>query len=187
MKKRNITLAELGGLVFALVLAVGANLYFWTSYTSGMRREIKTLELDMNRLKSEEVTLRNEKSQAHKKAEEYRREVQMRQDELKDYGDFLPSINTKPQVTKEILGLMEELGIRIWKIENSEVQRMEGAYTFNFSLKVEGEYKAFKLFLARIYRSERIFRIKKFDIASFDNASHNMEVYIEFQTYFAAN
>jgi Tfp pilus assembly protein PilO len=187
MKKRNITLAELGGLIFALILAVGANVYFWTSYTSGQRREIKTLELDMKRLDGEEVSLRRDKESAHKKAEQYRREVQTRQDELKDYGDFLPSINTKPQVTKEILGMLEELGIKIWKIENSEIQRMEGAYTFNFSLKVEGEYKSFKLFLAKIYRSERIFRIKRFDIGSFDNPSHNMEVFIEFQTYFAAN
>jgi len=187
MKKRNITLAELGGLALALVLVVLANVYLWTAYTSGMRRDMKTLDLDLNRIKGDEVRLRKDKSVAHKKAEEFRREVQVRQDELKQYGDFLPLIDTKPQVIKEILRLVEELGIKIWKIENAEIQRMEGAFTFNFSLKLEGEYKAFKLFLAKIYRSERIFRIKKFDIAAFDNANHNMEVFIEFQTYFAAN
>jgi Tfp pilus assembly protein PilO len=187
MKKRNVTLAELGGLGFALVLVAIVNVYFWTAYTSGMRRDIKTLDLDMNRIKAEEVRLRNDKTVAHQKAEEYSREVAIRQDELKEYGDFLPLISTKPSVIKEILGLLEELGIKIWKIENSPIQRMEGAFTFNFGLKVEGEYKAFKLFLAKIYRSERIFRIKKFDIASFDNPKHNMDVFIEFQTYFAAN
>jgi len=187
MKKRNITLAELFGLFLALLLAIGANVYFWTSYTSGMRREIKTLGLDEKRLKSSGISLRNEKTTAHKKAEQYRKEVKEKQVEMEQYGDFLPSINTKPQVIKEILALVEELGIKIWKIENSQVQRMEGAFTFNFSLKLEGEYKAFKLFLARIYRSERIFRIKKFDIGAFDNPKHNMEVFIEFQTYFGVN
>lgn len=187
MKKRSTTVAELVGVIFALVVAACVHLWFWSIYTAGMRSEVTTKERDIKRLKQEITKLKAQKADADQKASLYIQQIQDREKELQQYGDFLPSVRTKPLVIKEILSLVEELGIKIWSIENSPMQRMEGSFTFNFSLKLEGPYKSFKLFLAKIYKSERIFRIKKFDVATFDNAKHNMDVLVEFQTYFAAN
>lgn len=187
MKRRNTTLAEFFGVIFALFAAGAVHFYFWTFYTAGLRDEISRKEREIKTLKAQATKLKKQKEDADRTASLFIKQIQERETELQAYGDFLPSIRTKPLVIKEILSLVEELGIRIWKIENAPMQRTEGSYTFNFSLKLEGPYKSFKLFLAKIYKSERIFRIKKFEIGAFDNAKHNMEVFVEFQTYFAAN
>ncbi len=187
MKKRNTTLAEFFGVIAALCAALAVHFYFWTFYTSGVRADIRRKQNDVKSLKRKVDDLKRKKKDDEGKASLYIKQIRERQKELEEYGDFLPSIRTKPLVIKEILSLVEELGITIWQIENTPMQRTEGSFTFNFSLKLEGPYKSFKLFLAKIYKSERIFRIKKFDIGTFDNGNHNMEVLVEFQTYFAAN
>ncbi len=187
MKKRNATLAELFGVIAALFAVAAIHFWFWSFYTSGMRSDIKRKGREVGVLKNEIAKLKKSKSQADKKASQYIKQINEREKELRQYGDFLPSIRTKPLVIKEILSLVEELGISILKIENEPIQKTEGSYTFNFSLKLEGSYKAFKLFMSKIYKSERIFRVKKFEVGTYDNAAHNMDVVIEFQTYFAAN
>ena len=187
MKKRNATLAELFGVIAALLAAVCVHFYFWYFYTAGARADIRRKKNEVTSLKSQVGKLKQKKKDDEGKASLYIKQIRERQKELEAYGDFLPSIRTKPLVIKEILSLVEELGITIWQIENSPMQRSEGSFTFNFTLKLEGPYKSFKLFLAKIYKSERIFRIKKFDIGTFDNQKNNMEVLVEFQTYFAAN
>lgn len=184
MLLRNTTLARLGGVALALVAVVVVNVWFWTSYTSGARTEIARLTAQLTKLKADAEGLKQRKEDADRRANEFNKQILEREKELEQYGDFLPSIRTKPLVIKEILSLVEELGVKIWKIEYSPLVSEEGCYTFNFSLKLEGPYKSFKLFLSKIYKSERIFRLKKFDVATYDNAKHNMEVYVEFQTYF---
>lgn len=187
MKLRRNTLAEFFGVIAVLVLVVVVQGWFWTLYTSSQRKEIAEQRRAVERLKGQVDQLERQKTETEKRGEEYTRQINERDQELQAYGDFLPSVGTKPMVIKEILSLVEELGVKIWKIENSPMVTSEGCFTFNFSLKLEGPYKSFKLFLAKIYKSERIFRIKKFEVASFDNQKHNMEVFVEFQTYFAGS
>jgi Tfp pilus assembly protein PilO len=164
MLLRNTTRARLGGVALALVAVVVVNVWFWTSYTSGARTEIARLTAQLTKLKADAEGLKQRKEDADRRANEFNKQILEREKELEQYGDFLPSIRTKPLVIKEILSLVEELGVKIWKIEYSPLVSEEGCYTF--------------------YKSERIFRLKKFDVATYDNAKHNMEVYVEFQTYF---
>ena len=184
MLLRNTTLARLGGVVAALGIVLVVNVWFWSSYTATARAQIKKFGDDLVRLKAEAESLKAKKEDSDRRANEYNQQILAREKELEQYGDFLPSIRTKPLVIKEILSLVEELGIKIWKIEYSPLVSEEGCYTFNFALKLAGPYKSFKLFLSKIYKSERIFRLKKFDIQSFHNEKHNMDVFVEFQTYF---
>ena len=185
MKQRRTTLLQYGGIIAALVAVGVLHAWFWGSYMGGQREEVDRKRRQVTNLQREVESKKREKADSDRKATEFHSALMTREKELDSYGDFLPSVRTKPLVIKEILSLIEELGIRIWKIENTPMVQNEGCFTFNFSLKLEGPYKSFKLFLAQIYKSERIFRIKKFDISTFDNDKHNMEAFIEFQTYFA--
>ena len=187
MKRKNTTLAELFITLALLCLVFIVHFVYWTFHTSGMRDEISRKKKQVVQLKREITKLKKKKKEDDRKASLYVKQIRERKAELEEYGDFLPSVSTKPLVIKEILTLVEELGINISTIENHPMKRTEGSFTFNFTLALSGPYKAFKLFLARIYKSERIFRIKRFDIGTFDNPQHNMEVMVEFQTYFAAN
>lgn len=189
MKKRAETLAKNVAIYVGIAGAIGFNVWFWTSYTSKQRAKINGLERGIQASKVEIENLQREASKMKAEVEKAKEKIKAREDELSEYGDFLPSITTKPGVVRTILRTVEELGIKIVNISNNKLTGGSGGgyYTFTFGLELEGTYRDFKLLLSKIYKDERIIRIKKFLINEFDTANHFQKVSVEFETYFASS
>ena len=123
--------------------------------------------------------------QADEKVEQYTKEIARRKEELKEYGDFLPSATERSAVQKFVLQTIEDLNIKIVKTDEIKTQDKNYYTTLDVAVTLKGTYRDFKLLLARIHRSDRVIRVKKFDITSLDDDRHLQTVEAEFQTYFA--
>lgn len=185
MKLRSKTLAQ-NVLVYIVILVVlAADIYFGTIHIPSQKKEESRLKKEISRLESDWKRKDEELKRADEKIETFTKEIARRKEELKEYGDFLPSATERPGVQKFILQTIEDLNIKIEKTD--EIKQQDKGYytTLDVAVTLQGTYRDFKLLLARIHRSERVIRVKKFEMMELDDDAHLQTVEAEFQTYFA--
>jgi Tfp pilus assembly protein PilO len=186
MKSRNKTLGQNIMVYLGILAVLGADLYFGMLYVPSQKKEEKRLKGEISRLESDWKRKDEELKRADQKAEQYTKEIARRKEELKDYGDFLPSATERASVQKFILQTIEDLNIIIEKTEEIKQINKASYSTLDVAVTLKGTYRDFKLLLARIHRSERVIRVKKFDMRTLDDDQHMQSVEAQFQTYFAS-
>lgn len=189
MLTRQNTLAQNVAIFASLVALLFVHGWFWGSWLRSARGQQDQLGKDVTRLKADVDKLRSETLNVKKDLEETQAELERRRTELKELGDFLPPLSRKPQDLRTILNMIEGLGIRITKTDfpPPEAPGGGGKYvTVNFTLELQGQYKAFKQLLARIQQTEMIIRISSFELKDTgrDNQTFEWRVIIKFETYF---
>jgi hypothetical protein len=164
---------------------------FWGVWLKGSRERTVKLGRDLKALAGAVDQLKQETTNFRSTVDQTREELDRRQKELDDLGNFLPSIKEKPRILREILDLIERFGIRIANTDfaPAESSREGGGYfTVNFTLELVGPYRAFKLLLNKLPQANLIIRVSQFKVLDYGpgNPAYDWRVSIQFQTYFAS-
>lgn len=189
MLTRQKTLAQNIGIYVSLLVLLVVHGWFWGSWLRGARAGQGDLNKSVARLKQDVEKLRGETANVKKDLEETTAELERRRAELKELGDFLPPLSRKPQDLRTILNMIEGLGIRITKTDFPPPEAPSGGgkyVTVNFTLELQGSYKAFKQLLAKIQQTDMIIRISSFELKDTgrDSPTFDWRVVIKFETYF---
>jgi hypothetical protein len=194
MLTRQKTLSQNIGIYVSLVALLGVHGWFWGSWLRSARASQEQVSGDVKKLKSEVTNLKNEAQNVKRDLEECTAELGRRTAELQELGNFLPSIDMKEQNLRLIMSLIEGLGIHITKTDfppDTPPASGGGYQTVNFTLELQGPYRAFKQLLAKVQQTDMIIRIKNWELKDTgrDNQTGEWRVIIQFETYFevAAN
>ena len=192
MLTRQKTLAQNIAIYGSLIAVLCVHGWFWGSWLRSARGNQDQLGKDVGRLKMDVERLKSESASVKKDLEDTQKALEDRRAELKELGTFLNPISRKPQDLKLILSIIEGLNIRILKTDfpPPEAPTTGGGYvTVNFTLELQGPYRAFKQLLSKIQQTtSMIIRISSFELkdSGRDNPSFEWRVVIKFETYFEA-
>ena len=189
MLTRQQTLAQNVGIYASLALLLFVHGWFWGSWLRSARGYQDQIVKDVAKLKQDVVRLNGEAANVKKELEDTKSQLQRRSDELTELGNFLPGLDMKTANLRTILNMIEGLGIHINKTEfpAPEAPASGGGYvTVNFTLELQGPYKAFKQLLAKVQQADMIIRISSWELKDTGRESPNFEwrVVIKFETYF---
>lgn len=186
MRSRTKTFIQNAAVYVGLVAVLGVDLWFGMSYVRTQRNEEVGLKNEIKRLEADWKRKEDELKRADEKAAEYIKKIASRREELEGYGNFLPADSKRPEVQKFILQTIEDLHIKILRVEEIKLSPKQHYSTLDVGLSLRGTYRDFKLLLARIHKSEQFIRVRKFEVNTLDDEKHLQNVEVQFQTYFSA-
>jgi hypothetical protein len=189
MLTRQHTLSQNVGIYASLAVLLLVHGWFWGSWLRGARAGQAQIVKDVAKLKQDVVRLNGEAANVKKELEDTKAQLQRRSDELNELGNFLPGLDMKTQNLRTILNMIEGLGIKITKTEfpPPEAPASGGGYvTVDFTLELQGPYKAFKQLLAKVQQADMIIRISSWELKDTgrENPLYEWRVLIKFETYF---
>ena len=189
MLTRQHTLGQNIGIYASLLILVLVHGWFWASWLRGAHATQEQIASEVKKLKGDVQRLNGETANVKKELEETTAQLARRSAELQELGNFLPGLDMKTQNLRTILNMIEGLGIHITKTDfpPPEAPSSGGGYvTVNFTLELQGPYKAFKQLLAKVQQADMIIRISNWELKDTgrENPAYDWRVIIKFETYF---
>lgn len=185
MRSRSVTLWKNIGIYAGILLLLGADAGFFFKYLKGKKDAAKALMSEIKGLEADFEKMDREDKAAARKEAEFKRKIRERQEELEGYGDFLPPESERPLVQKFVLRTLEDLYIEILKAERPRYQRQTTHSVLVLEMSLKGLYRDFKLFLARVKKSDRFLRIRDFDVKTLNTENNQMEAKLRLEAYFS--
>lgn len=189
MKTRSQTLMQNMGIYASLVLLLLCHIGVWGILVRNYTKEQKEKETRHTQLQAMVQQMKQQKDRFEQEVQRTESELREREEELNSYGNFLPSLEKKSETVKQILSLVQELGLSIESQEYQTPQPGTGGayYSFEFTLKLKGLYQSFKMMLNKMPQTTMIIRIQEFNVTDFgrDNPDFHWQADVKFQTYFS--
>lgn len=189
MKTRSQTLMQNMGIYASLFVLILCHVGVWGVVIRKARADQEANRKEEVRLSAMVSQMKQQKDRFEQEVNRTESELREREEELNGYGNFLPSLEKKSETVKQILSLVQELGL---SIESQEYQNPTAGtggayYSFEFTLKLKGPYQSFKMMLNKIPQTTMIIRIQEFTPTDFgrDNPEFHWQADVKFQTYFS--
>lgn len=189
MQTAKQTLALNGAIYGSLVALLFVHGAFFGLWVKSLHADIKTQGEKLRKFQQDLAGEREKTDLEKERVRQAVEEVDRRATELAGYGNFLPHVNQKSETLSKLLGIIEELGIKIvtQDFNRPPEPAPEGAgyLTYSFTLELTGDHRSFKRMLHRLQMMDTVIRVVEF--AHNDTGQvkpYLWKVAVRFQTYF---